>query len=102
MSLSEELNRLAELHQRGALSDVEFAQAKQRLLDPPVLEPIVDQVNALRRSRSDRWIGGVCGGLARSTGIESWAWRLIFALLLVFGGVGLLLYGLLWIFVPQE
>ena len=48
------------------------------------------------------WIGGVCGGLARATGIESWVWRLIFAVLFLFGGTGLLLYILLWIFVPTE
>ena len=32
MSDSEELNRLADLHQRGALSDEEFARAKDRVL----------------------------------------------------------------------
>lgn len=102
MSLSDELNRLTDLHQRGALNDAEFARAKQRLLDPPPLEPIAEKVNALRRSRSDRWIAGVCGGMAGATGLESWAWRLIFALLLIFGGAGLLLYLLMWIFVPLD
>lgn len=102
MSLSEELDRLADLHRRGALSDEEFARAKQRLLDPPPFEPIAEKVNGLRRSRSDRWIGGVCGGLANSTALESWVWRLVFALLLVFGGAGLLFYLLLWIFVPLD
>ena len=63
---------------------------------------IVEAVNALRRSTTDRWIGGVCGGLARATGVESWIWRLIFAVLLLFGGTGLLIYLLLWIFVPVE
>ena len=59
-------------------------------------------VNRLRRSRDDRWLGGVCGGLARLTGMESWIWRLAFALLFLFWGAGLLLYILLWIFVPDE
>jgi phage shock protein C len=102
MSLSDELNRLAELHQRGALTDEEFARAKRRLLDPPPFEPIAAKVNGLCRSRSDRWIAGVCGGLAAATGLESWAWRLAFALLLVFGGAGLVFYLLLWLFVPLE
>jgi phage shock protein PspC (stress-responsive transcriptional regulator) len=31
-----------------------------------------------------------------------WLWRLGFALLTFFGGAGLLVYLLLWIFVPQE
>jgi phage shock protein PspC (stress-responsive transcriptional regulator) len=56
----------------------------------------------LRRSRSDRWIAGVCGGLAKATAVESWVWRLAFALLLLCGGAGLLVYVLMWIFVPAE
>jgi phage shock protein C len=59
-------------------------------------------INALRRARSDRWIAGVCGGIARATGVESWVWRLLFALLLLCGGAGLVIYVLLWVFVPSE
>lgn len=105
MSLADELAKLDELRQRGVLSDAELSRAKDRLLgDPPtrVPAPVVSAVNGLRRSRSDRWIGGVCGGVANATGMESWAWRLIFAVLFFFGGVGLVLYLLLWIFVPSE
>jgi len=56
----------------------------------------------LRRSRSERWLGGVCGGLARATGVEAWIWRLLFALLTLFGGAGALVYLLLWLVVPRE
>ena len=56
----------------------------------------------LYRSQTEKMIGGVCGGLSRATGVESWVWRLIFTVLLLFGGTGLLLYVLLWIFVPSE
>jgi phage shock protein PspC (stress-responsive transcriptional regulator) len=59
-------------------------------------------VNSFRRSRSDRWLGGVCGGIGRSTGMESWIWRLSFAALFICAGAGLLVYLLLWIFVPSE
>ena len=105
MSLADELHRLDELRARGALTDDEFQRAKARLLGgggsgPDI--PAIDAVSRLRRSRADRWIGGVCGGLAALTGIESWIWRLIFAALAFFGGTGLLLYILLWIFVPEE
>ena len=62
----------------------------------------MDAINNLRRSITDSWIGGVCGGIARATGVESWIWRLIFVVLFLFGGTGLLLYILLWIFVPSE
>ena len=107
MALSDELAKLQELQQRGALTDDEFARAKARLLGAPGptagdASPGLAAVNAFRRSRSDRWIGGVCGGLAQITGVESWVWRLLAAVLLLFGGAGLLVYVLLWIFVPEE
>ena len=105
MTLSDELSKLEALRQRGVLTDEELARAKTRLLDEPsglAHAPLVAALNAFRRSRSDRWITGVCGGIARSTGVDSWAWRLLFAVLFFCGGAGLLLYVLLWIFVPTE
>ena len=107
MSLAEELHKLDELRSRGVLSEPEFQRAKQRLLDAPTLgagspAPGLAAINAFRRSATDKWIGGVCGGLARLSGLDSWAWRLILAVLFLFGGLGGLLYLLLWIFVPAE
>ena len=103
MSLAAELSKLEELRQRGALSELEFERAKARLLElPPSPPPGLEAVNRLRRSRTDRWFGGVCGGLGRATGLESWVWRLIFAVLACFGGAGIVVYVLLWIFVPRE
>ncbi len=107
MSLADELHKLDDLRTRGVLSDEEFQRAKQRLLDAATLHPasdvpVVAALNNFRRSSTDKWIGGVCGGLARLTGIESWAWRLILTVLLLFGGTGALLYILLWIFVPAD
>lgn len=103
MSLADELAKLDALRASGALSDAEFERAKRKLLDGPPAPPSgIEAVNALRRSTTDRWIGGVCGGLGAATGVESWIWRLIFAVLLLFGGTGLVVYLLLWIFVPLE
>jgi phage shock protein PspC (stress-responsive transcriptional regulator) len=59
-------------------------------------------LQTLRRSDTDKWIGGVCGGLGESSPIPSWAWRLLFATLLICFGTGILLYILLWIFVPSK
>ncbi|MFD2368118.1 PspC domain-containing protein [Pseudoduganella sp. GCM10020061] len=103
MSISDEVKRLHELHQAGALSDAEFEQAKARLFASPSPSPgdRTDFTN-IRRSRNDRWLGGVCGGLAVSTGLDSWIWRLIFALFTVSFGAGILIYILLWIFIPEE
>jgi phage shock protein PspC (stress-responsive transcriptional regulator) len=104
MSMGDELHKLDELRQRGVLSEEEFARAKAKLLEGGSAgsPPGVAAINAFRRSTSDRWLGGVCGGIARSTGIESWVWRLLFAVLFFCGGAGLLAYILLWIFVPQD
>lgn len=104
MALADELGKLAELHASGGLTDDEFKRAKERLLDHPPTpsHPLASAVNALRRSRTDRWFGGVCGGIARTTEMPAWLWRLLFAVLFICAGVGLLLYLLLWIFVPSD
>lgn len=105
MSMSEELSGLHELHQRGVLSDEEYSRAKERTLGgkPRTGDgAAMDAINGLRRSREDRWLGGVCGGLARITGVASWVWRIMFVALLACAGTGALIYLLMWIFVPQE
>ncbi|MCE4553721.1 PspC domain-containing protein [Roseateles cellulosilyticus] len=110
MNDADELAKLADLHARGVLSDEEFAKAKARLLGGQATpgygsqqaSPNLGAVNGLRRARVDRWIGGVCGGIARATGLDSWIWRLIFVLLFLAFGGGVLVYILLWIFVPEE
>ena len=107
MSVSDEIKRLHELHQAGALSDAEFEKAKAKVLggQANLEKPAGDfasEIGALRRSRTDRWLGGVCGGLGKASGMESWIWRLVFALFTVTFGFGLLIYLLMWIFVPEE
>lgn len=105
MSTADDLSRLAELHRLGQLTDDEFARAKARVIDEvPAAgdSPLVKAANRLRRNVTDRWIGGVCGGLARTTGVDAWIWRLGFALLALWGGSGVVAYLLLWIFVPRE
>lgn len=56
----------------------------------------------LTKSDTDRWIGGVCGGLGEHTPVPSWVWRLLFTLLVIIFGTGFLIYILLWIFVPPK
>jgi phage shock protein C len=105
MALADDLSKLAELRTNGGLTEDEFKRAKERLLGTEQArsnDPIASAVNAFRRSRTDRWFGGVCGGLARSTGMEAWVWRLLFTVLFICAGAGLLVYALLWIFVPSE
>ena len=108
MPLNDELKALGELHERGVLTDDEFASAKAKVLSATAAPsaranaPAADALNRFRRSRNDRWLGGVCGGIAEVTDVPAWMWRLAFAALLVCAGTGLMLYLLLWIFVPEK
>jgi phage shock protein C len=101
MSLTDDLERLARLHAEGHLSADEYARAKERLLaGPSVAGQVGRGLNGLRRHRDDRWLGGVCGGVAVATGLASWIWRLVFLALALCGGTGFVLYGLAWLLVP--
>ncbi len=60
------------------------------------------QVRALRRSRGNRMVAGVCGGLSEFFGISAFWFRLGFLIALIPGGVpGLALYLLLWLIMPS-
>ena len=75
MSLANDLENLEQLRNRGALSETEYSQAKARLLQQPETpRPNASSLNGLRRSNVDRWLGGVCGGLARFSGVDAWLW----------------------------
>jgi len=54
----------------------------------------------LRRSTTDKMLGGVCGGLAEHTGIDSLVWRAGFVAFTLAGGAGVLVYLLLWVLMP--
>ena len=56
----------------------------------------------LRRSRSERLLGGVCGGLAQYFGVDPLVVRLVFIAITLAQGAGIVLYVLLWILVPEE
>jgi phage shock protein C len=110
MNLPDDLQKLFNLREQGALTGEEFALAKKRLLGDgvedvkPKAEPprAASALNQFRRSITDRWIGGVCGGLAATTGIPSWSWRILFVLTALLHGLGVIMYVLLWIFVPVQ
>ena len=57
----------------------------------------------LRRSRRNRIIAGVCGGLGDFFGISATWFRLAFLIALIPGGIpGFLVYFIMWIVVPNE
>jgi phage shock protein C len=61
------------------------------------------QRQALRRSKNNRMIAGVCGGLAEFFGISSFWFRLAFFITFIPGGVpGILVYLIAMIMIPSE
>ena len=59
--------------------------------------------HSLRRSKKNRIVLGVCGGLAEFFGISAFWFRLAFLIAFLPGGVpGLSLYLLLWLIIPGE
>jgi phage shock protein C len=64
---------------------------------------MTNQRQALRRSKSNRIVAGVCGGLAEFFGISSFWFRLAFFIALIPGGVpGVLIYLIMMIIMPGE
>ena len=60
------------------------------------------ETKKLYRSRSDRILFGVCGGLGEFFGIDATVLRIFFALLAIFGGSGILIYLVMFLIVPEE
>ena len=58
--------------------------------------------NRLYRSNTDKVIGGVAGGLSDYLDIDPVIIRILFVLLAIFGGSGVLVYIILWIVIPAE
>jgi signal transduction histidine kinase len=60
------------------------------------------EFNRMYRRRSGRTIAGIAGGVADHLNVDVLWVRLAFAALAAAGGVGVVVYGLLWAFVPQQ
>jgi phage shock protein C len=56
----------------------------------------------LTRPRANRMVGGVCAAFAQEYGWELSLTRVIVALLIIFTGVGLIVYLAAWIIIPEE
>ena len=103
MSMSDEIEKLHRLHSQGALTDEEFTLAKKRLIDglghapQPEREAAAsaktepNRLSQFMLSNSERWIGGVCGGLADLTQIPAWSWRVLFVLTALLHGLGVIM-----------
>jgi phage shock protein C len=62
----------------------------------------MDPTRKLYRSKTNRKLAGVCGGLAQYFNIDATLIRVLFVLLAVLGGSGLVVYVAMWIIVPKE
>ena len=61
-----------------------------------------NRIRKLYRSRRNKIIAGVCGGLGEHLGIDPLLVRLFFFLMIFANGIGILLYLILWVIVPKE
>ena len=62
----------------------------------------MDPTRKLYRSKTNRQVAGVCGGLAEHFNVDATLIRVLFVVLAVLGGSGLLLYLAMWIIIPKE
>ncbi len=65
-------------------------------------EPSSNGTKRLYRPRDGRVVAGVCAGLATYFGVDPTLVRLAFALVTVFGGLGVLIYLCAWVVIPEE
>lgn len=70
-------------------------------MEPEERPPTISMRRWTRRA-DDRWIAGVAGGLADSLELPPWVMRGLFLAATLLGGVGVLIYGLLWWLLPRR
>ena len=75
----------------------EVEEAMQRMGDPADFGS-----DRLYRSRSNRSIAGICGGLAEYFTLDPTLLRLLTLFLILFGGLSIWAYIILWIVIPEE
>ena len=61
----------------------------------------MDPSRKLYRSRTNRKLAGVCGGLAEFFNLDPTLLRVLFVVLAVLGGSGIIIYLAMWILVPN-
>lgn len=64
--------------------------------------PMDNQIKRFYRTNDDKKIAGVCGGLGRYFNADPIFFRILFVVLTLCAGGGLLIYLLMWIFTSQQ
>ena len=68
-----------------------------------MMEVLTDmEEKKLTRSTTDTMIAGVCAGLANYFGLDPVLMRILFVVLALAGGPGILIYIILWIVMPED
>ncbi len=60
------------------------------------------EVKRLFRSKANRKLGGVCGGIAEYFALDPTLIRVLWAVAILFGGAGLIAYIICWIMIPEK
>jgi phage shock protein C len=71
-------------------------------IDPGEAAMSPDPIKRLYRSRSERKIAGVCGGLAVYLGVDPVILRIAWAVVALAGGLGIVAYLICWLAIPNE
>jgi phage shock protein PspC (stress-responsive transcriptional regulator) len=96
------VEQLESLLREGRITSEDYARLRNAMLSKfsPDASP-VDQPRRLRKSWTDRELGGVCGGIGEYIGVSATRVRLAFLVLLVFtGGTAMVAYLALYAFLP--
>jgi phage shock protein C len=70
--------------------------------EPPPPPPAAGGRPRLVRSRDERVIAGVCGGVGRYLGVDPVLLRIAFIILALANGLGLIAYVVAWVAIPEE
>ncbi|MFV2008917.1 MULTISPECIES: PspC domain-containing protein [unclassified Micromonospora] len=68
---------------------------------PPQAEALASRYGLIR-PRQGRYLAGVCGAIGRATNTDPVLWRVLLAVLGFFGGIGILVYLVVWLATPSE
>ena len=74
--------------------------ARQVVTDAPDMASVTGGPRRLMRSGTDKKLGGVCAGLAEYFDMDATLVRVLWLLVVLCGGTGILLYVILWIVLP--
>jgi phage shock protein PspC (stress-responsive transcriptional regulator) len=86
----------------GAVRAESYGMTTQDSPLPPRDDEPVPGSRRLTRSTSSKYVAGVAGGLGRYFGLDPVLFRVAFGVSMVFGGIGIVGYIALWVFLPTD